>query len=147
MVIIEKARLDDFEQIIALARSEQRSLIGRAMGQSRVSVARVDDAVRGFVAMDDRFYGHGFVELLVVHPDFRRRGLGTALMRAAELDAPTEKLFTSTNQSNVPMQRLCERIGFVRSGIIENLDEGDPELVYFKRLAPGRVQENDEDSE
>jgi ribosomal protein S18 acetylase RimI-like enzyme len=147
MVIIEKARLDDFEQIIALARPEQRSLIGRAMGQSRVSVARVDGAVRGFVAIDDRFYGHGFVELLVVHPDFRRRGLATALMRAAELDAPTEKLFTSTNQSNVPMQRLCERIGFVRSGIIENLDEGDPELVYFKRLAPGRAKANDEYSE
>jgi ribosomal protein S18 acetylase RimI-like enzyme len=136
MVIIEKAKSPDFEQVIALALPEQRSAIGRAIGQGRCAVARVDGVVRGFVIFDDNFFGHGFVELLHVHPDCRRRGIATALMRAAELDAPTEKLFTSTNQSNLPMQKLCERIGFVRSGVIENLDEGDPELVYFKRLAP-----------
>jgi len=64
------------------------------------------------------------------------RGLATALMRAAELDCQSGKLFTSTNQSNVPMQRLCDRLGFVKSGYIENLDEGDPELIYVKMLAP-----------
>ena len=44
------------------------------------------------------------------------------------------KLFTSTNASNVSMQRLCESLGYVRSGVINNLDEDDPEIVYFKRL-------------
>jgi hypothetical protein len=44
------------------------------------------------------------------------------------------KLFTSTNLSHERMQRLCERLGSVRSGIIEHLDEDDPELVYFKQL-------------
>lgn len=46
--------------------------------------------------------------------------------------ADTAKLFTSTNESNVAMQRLCDRLGYVRSGFIENLDERDPEVVYFK---------------
>jgi len=46
----------------------------------------------------------------------------------------TPKLFTSTNQSNVPMQGLLATLEFARSGLIENLDDGDPELVYFKRL-------------
>ena len=32
------------------------------------------------------------------------------------------------------MQRLYERLGCVRCGIIEHLDEGDPDLVYFKQL-------------
>jgi hypothetical protein len=32
------------------------------------------------------------------------------------------------------MQNLCEKLGFVRSGCIENLDEGDPEIIYFKRM-------------
>jgi ribosomal protein S18 acetylase RimI-like enzyme len=136
MVIIDKAKSSDFEQVIALGRPEQRSAIGVSMGQGRCAVARVDGVVRGFMIMDENFFGHGFVELLHVHPDFRRRGIGIALMRSAEIDAPTEKLFTSTNQSNLPMQKLCEKIGFVRSGIIDNLDEGDPELIYFKQLAP-----------
>jgi hypothetical protein len=32
------------------------------------------------------------------------------------------------------MQRLLLQAGFEPSGVIENLDEGDPELVYVKRL-------------
>jgi len=32
------------------------------------------------------------------------------------------------------MQRLCEHLGYVRSGWIDNLDEGDPEIIYFKRV-------------
>jgi hypothetical protein len=32
------------------------------------------------------------------------------------------------------MQALLLKNGFVQSGFIENLDEGDPEQVYFKRI-------------
>jgi hypothetical protein len=56
-------------------------------------------------------------------------------MRHLERICPSEKLFTSTNESNMPMQRLCEKLGFVRSGWIDNLDDGDPEIIFFKRLA------------
>jgi len=30
------------------------------------------------------------------------------------------------------MQKVFEANGFVQSGIIENLDEGNPEIIYFK---------------
>ncbi|HEY6395436.1 MAG TPA: GNAT family N-acetyltransferase [Candidatus Binataceae bacterium] len=146
MVIIEKATSQDFEHICALDETvyhgpSRRGFIGKALGQNRCAVARVDGAVRGYAITDDRFYGHTFVELLMVHPEFRRRGLAISLMRSAELDAQTEKLFTSTNESNIPMQQLCEKLGFVRSGMIENLDDGDPEIVYFKPLGPPRPQD------
>ena len=104
----------------------------RATSQSRASTT----SIRGFVISDESFFDQFIVRLLIVHPDFRRRGLATALMRAAELECQTGKLFTSTNQSNIPMQQLCDRLGFVKSGYIENLDEGDPELIYVKLLAP-----------
>jgi hypothetical protein len=35
-------------------------------------------------------------------------------------------LFASTNESNVPMQALLDSLGYVQSGIINNLDPGDP---------------------
>ena len=141
MTIIDRASSADFEQICELDESvfrgpSRRRMIGRALGQGRCAVARVDSHVRGFLIMGE-FFGHGFIELLIVHPDYRRRGIATSLMRSAEIDAPTEKLFVSTNQSNLPMQQLCERLGFVRSGTVENLDEGDPEVFYFKRVTPG----------
>jgi RimJ/RimL family protein N-acetyltransferase len=69
---------------------------------------------------------------LVVETAYRRQGVGTKLIEAWEKTADTVKLFTSTNESNLSMQRLCERLGYVRSGFIENLDEGDPEVIYFK---------------
>ncbi len=150
MVIIERATSQDFEHICVLdetvrGQPARRGIFARALAESRCAVARVDGIVRGYVVLKHDFFGHGFVDLLLVHPEFRRRGLATTLMRAAELDAPTGKLFTSTNQSNVSAQRLFERLGFVRSGVIENLDEGDPEIVYFKRLAPTTRRPEDED--
>jgi hypothetical protein len=30
------------------------------------------------------------------------------------------------------MQALLARLGFIRSGTIENMDDGDPELVYVR---------------
>jgi RimJ/RimL family protein N-acetyltransferase len=60
--------------------------------------------------------------------------VASALIRFVEASATKSKLFTSTNASNVRMQAVYESLGFVRSGVIENLDENDPEIVYFKRL-------------
>ena len=141
MVLIARASKSDFEHICALDETilgsgRRRPAIARAFAESRVAVARVDGVVRGYVITDTSFFDNGFVRLLLVHPEYRRRGLATALMRAAELDCETDKLFTSTNQSNLAMQALCDRLGYQRSGIVENLDEGDPELIYVKWLTP-----------
>src|SRR5271165_4714824 len=141
MTIIERASSGDFEHICALDETvhqgaARRRFIGEACARGGVAVARVDDAIRGFVIFDESFFDQFFVRLLLVHPEFRRHGLATALMRAAELECQAPKLFTSTNQSNLAMQRLCDRLGFVRSGYIDNLDEGDPELIYVKLLSP-----------
>ena len=46
----------------------------------------------------------------------------------------TGKIFTSTNLSNVLMQSLLSNLGYKLSGVIHNLDEDDPELVYCKVL-------------
>jgi len=32
------------------------------------------------------------------------------------------------------MRRLLEGLGYEGSGYVENLDWGDPELIFFKRL-------------
>ena len=83
------------------------------------------------------FFGHAFVALLAVRPEARRRGVASVLVGHVEAVCGSDRLFTSTNASNAAMQRLCDALGFERSGIIDNLDEGDPELVYCKRLSDG----------
>ena len=97
-------------------------------------IAIIDANVVAYAVLNYKFYDNGWIEMLYVHPRFRRQGIGSALIRHLVNECRTPKLFTSTNQSNVPMQRLLTILGFDRSGFIENLDEGDPEWVYFKRL-------------
>ena len=88
----------------------------------------------GCGVLSHAFYQCGFIEMLYIHPSHRRKGLGTLLMEYMEDHCRTERLFTSTNQSNKPAQPLFVHLGYVRSGIIENLDQRNPELIYFKQL-------------
>jgi GNAT superfamily N-acetyltransferase len=103
----------------------------RAASKGRLLVAEVDGDLVGYAAQG-RFFDYDFLELLAVRPDKRRQGIATALIRAVEARSRSGKLFTSTNRSNLPMRRLCDRLGFQRSGAVENLDNDDPELIYYK---------------
>lgn len=106
--------------------------VRQAIEEDRCWLAEADGQVVGYAVVDECFFGNAFIRLIVVAAPFRRRGIGTALMRNVESIFVGRKLFTSTNESNVASQRLMESRGFRRSGAIQNLDEGDPEIVYFK---------------
>ena len=115
----------------------RREFLDRAAGAGECFVARDGERIDGFAVFDRSFFGQPFIALLHVEPSRRQRGIAAALIRHIESVCPGDRLFTSTNGSNVAMQQVCEALGFTRSGYIENLDEGDPELVYVRRL-PGR---------
>jgi hypothetical protein len=76
--------------------------------------------------------------MLYLKEGFRRKGMGRGLIKHLEKKCKTEKLFTSTNKSNLPMQKLMKKMNYVRSGIIHNLDPDDPELIYFKKVKHNR---------
>ena len=115
--------------------NRQQALIDRWLSRGECWVATVDGQVAAYAAFNYSFYQRGFVEMLYVAKGHRGRGFGLALMDRFTHLCDTATIFTSTNQSNVPMQRLLAKAGFTSSGVIDNLDEGDPELVYFKRLS------------
>ena len=54
------------------------------------------------------------------------------LLETLERRCTSGKLFSSANLSNVAAQRLFIRADFVESGRVENLNAGDPEIIYFK---------------
>lgn len=114
--------------------SRQRELAAWASG-GVCWVAHLKGRVAGLVVLEHHFFGHGFVPLIAVAPDCRRRGVARALLRCAEQQCRTDRLFTSTNASNTEAQALLLAAGFVPSGCIENLDAGDPEWVYCKHLS------------
>ena len=121
---------------IAETDAPRRHFIHKSVKQGECYVYDIDGEIVGYVMLNYHFFGCGFVALLVVHSDHRRKGIGSDLIQYIESVCDPPKLFTSTNQSNKPMQALLAKLDYQRSGIIENLDEGDPELVYFKRIEP-----------
>ena len=113
----------------AQAHASRSDAVRAATGKGQCLLALHAGQVAGYVLLHHGFFDHGFVPL-VVSPAQRRRGVGLRLLAAAAAACQTEKMFTSTNQSNQAAQGLFARAGFVRSGQIDHLDEGDPELVY-----------------
>jgi ribosomal protein S18 acetylase RimI-like enzyme len=143
MLDIEEATYRDARRVCRLDEAvvgnfSKHGLLLEAIQSSRCLIARTGDDLAGFAVFEQSFFGQCFISLVAVHPDHWRRGVATALIRRIEQICPTEKLFTSTNRSNTAMQALCEKLGFVESGYIENLDEGDPEIVYFKSVGERR---------
>ena len=139
MISIRTAVESDVEalcslDLIARQENERREFIRREVASGTCFVAVADEEVIGYGVLNYTFHHNGCIDMLYVHSDHRRRGAGAALLRHMESLCRTPKLFTSTNLSNLRMQSLLAKSGYELSGVIHNLDEGDPEIVYFKRV-------------
>ncbi|WP_092305243.1 N-acetyltransferase [Pseudomonas sp. NFIX28] len=124
-------RLDPLAQVESSRRAQiehavlkKECWLASGYGGPRVSL--------GYGCLEKSFFGEWFIPLVVVSAAHRRMGVATRIISHLEHCASAEKIFTSTNSSNLPMQRLLERSGYNPSGVIENLDPGDPELVFVK---------------
>lgn len=138
-MVLRDATPSDRDALVALdplAGSDRGriELIDRVLRSATCVVAERGGEVVAYGALEDSFFGNGFVSMVYVAEPQRRRGVGRALLEALASRCESAKLFTSTNESNRPMQRLLEQLGYARSGVIHNLDPGDPELVYFLDL-------------
>ena len=110
-----------------------REVLHRAIQAGECIVYERDAHVLGVLVVKPRhFYGRDFIDLLFVSSDTRRQGVGRALIRAAVESASTYRVFTSTNKSNTAMQALLRSERWSPSGELVGLDEGDPELVYYR---------------
>lgn len=106
--------------------------IRKAIEEMRCIVANDKNLFVGFLIFDTHFFDCSFISLIIVRPSERRKGYATSLIEYFINISPTKKIFSSTNNSNQRMQEVFKANGFIQSGFIENLDEGDPEIIYFK---------------
>ncbi|HEV7318991.1 MAG TPA: GNAT family N-acetyltransferase [Ensifer sp.] len=100
-------------------------------------LVEVDGAVAAYGVLTRHFFGNAFIEMVMVGNSYRRQGAGAALVQYFQAMCAGSKLFSSTNMSNRPMQDLLVKAGFRPSGTIENLDENDPEIVFYSQPLDG----------
>jgi len=59
---------------------------------------------------------------VAVHPNFRKRGIGTTLIKYGLKEAKKrgiETVYISTGIENIAMQKLAEKLGFIKYAILE----------------------------
>lgn len=130
---------DDLPILYALDRIARREptrrlMLKKAAVSESLWVAEGDEGVVGYGIVTHDFFGRTFIDLIYIEEEQRGKGIGPFLIGVLENQARTERIFTSTNQSNRHMQHLLTKSGYAVSGIINDLDHDDPELIYSKSL-------------
>ena len=134
--IKDKALVVDFDysldavEHIELKREEK---ITKAILDKECFIILADNRAVGFVIFDYRFFDQGWIELIIIEEKYRGKGIGGQAIDLICKQCKTNKVFTSTNSSNIQMQKALSKVGFSFAGEINGLDEGDPELFYYKK--------------
>jgi len=137
---VEQARHHHLAALIEINKAaapkwHRNKLLKAALKEKRAFIAFMGRIPAGFLIWTKDFYSHHFIDLVLVHPQMRRKGVAQAMIKAMEAICPGNKLFSSTNRSNKAMQEVFRQAGFVKSGFISNLEKGNPEWIYYKKVA------------
>ena len=140
MIIIERATEDDLAAVLALdyqvtGNAIRQQILADAIQVRQCVVARRGGTPLGYLLVDRSFFGQYFIAAILVHPDQRRQGVATALVRHVEKTCPESRVFASAGGFDSVMDALYTKLGFVHSGHIDNLHESVPEIIYVKRLS------------
>jgi GNAT superfamily N-acetyltransferase len=138
-IIVRPAADTDIEQIVRVhwpleIKLSRRVSLQNAVGQGECFVTLDDGILVGYGIMNHRFFDCGFVSLVYVDPAHRRRGVASRLFDEFESRCRSSRIFTSTNLSNLPMHGFLASRCYTLSGVVQDIDEGDPEMFYSKRL-------------
>jgi len=137
---MRKAAKEDYKRCAELDRSifgtdKRKEFLRLRIQAKRMYVAECDNRIVGFATFETDFIGCLFVSLLLVHPDFRRRGIARKLIEKVASHSKNGRLFSSTEEDNEVSIKMHEALGFRRSGHVDNLPQQARELIYFKELA------------
>ncbi|MCG8386810.1 MAG: GNAT family N-acetyltransferase [Cytophagales bacterium] len=121
----------DAVEHIELKREEK---ITKAILGEECFIILADNRAVGFAIFDYRFFDLGWIELIILDEKYRGKGIGGQAIDLICKQCKTNKVFTSTNSSNIQMQKALSKVGFSFAGEIIGLDDGDPERFYYKKI-------------
>jgi GNAT superfamily N-acetyltransferase len=108
-------------------------------------VAETEGTVVGYASYEPRgLLGQPLLTYLCVRKEYRKQGIGSALVQAVQSNAQGRVLISSTEDWCVETQRIFERQGWKRIGALSGINkDGSAELFFSIALceAPRPVHE------
>jgi len=138
-IIIRKAISKDAQLIkgidtIVSINPSRADMIDRWLQKDIVIVAEIDNRIVGYGVFNHEFFRQSQIEMLMISKEYRGKRIGGNILLSLEEYVDTNKMFITSNLSNHSMQKLLLRTGYKPCGYIDELDPGDPELVFVKYI-------------
>ena len=127
------------EPWITLGRTREASLDMVRDATREAYIARIDDAFAGFLILNMHGAFVGYIQTICLAPEFRGRGLGTAIVGWAEerIFRESPNVFMCVSSFNRDAQRLYQRLGY---GVVGELNDylvpGHSEILLRKTKGP-----------
>ena len=102
-------------------------------------VARLGEALAGFLVLNLRGAFVGYIQTICVAPEFRDRGIGTKLIDFAERRIFPEfpNVFICVSSFNYQARKLYEQLGYKMVGaLMDYIVRGHSELLLRKTIGP-----------
>ena len=144
-VVIRFARLDDLDFAYQDGYIPGEVLKRKIEAQSVLNPDRIEDILIaerngkrvGYVRLEYLWSIVPYISLIQVLPDFRRQGIGKALLRVIETflrEAGHEVLYSSSQADEPEPQAWHRHVGFEECGFIAGINDGIGEVFFRKSL-------------
>jgi N-acetylglutamate synthase-like GNAT family acetyltransferase len=111
--------------------------VRRKISSQEVIVAESDGRLVGYVRLEYLWSIVPYIALIKVLPEYRRQGVGKALLVFVENHARSQGhdwLYSSSQVDEAPPQEWHRYMGFVECGIIAGINDGVGEVFFRKAL-------------
>ena len=144
-IVIRFARLDDLDFAYQDGYIPAKILKSKIEAQLALNPDRIEDVVIaewngkrvGYVRIEYLWSIVPYIALIRVLPEYRRQGVGKALLRFIETflrDAGHEALYSSSQADEPEPQAWHRHVGFEECGFIVGINDGIGEVFFRKCL-------------
>ena len=112
------------------------AILKRRIEEKAVIIAEVDEKSVGYLRIEYLWLKIPYIGLIIVEEEYRRRGIGTAMIQFLEkyLVGEGHRILYSSSQTNEPEpQAWHRRVGFEECGYIAGINEGGIGEVFFRK--------------
>lgn len=113
------------------------AIIKRKMKEKAIILAEANEKPIGYLRIEYLWLKIPYISLIVVIKGYRRKGVGSAMIRFLEehLIRNGQKVLYSSSQVNEPEpQTWHRRVGFEECGYIAGINEGGIGEIFFRKF-------------